>query len=138
VVTRFGMGIMSAFSTCIASTSCFCARALPSPPTTGCVQFGGHRIAGLSGTYVSNHYHWGHHERLPYDERAVKSIYHVRQLEVHRLMQVGVCRHRKCIQSSYNTPAEREAKVLTLCVCGGGGVLVLARRRGGGLCPRVL
>jgi hypothetical protein len=57
--------------------------------TPGCVQFGGHRIAGLSGTYVSNHYHWGHHERLPYDERAVKSIYHVRQLEVHRLMQVG-------------------------------------------------
>lgn len=55
----------------------------------GCVQFGGHRIAGLSGTYVSQHYHWGHHERLPYDERAVKSIYHVRQLEVHRLMQVG-------------------------------------------------
>jgi hypothetical protein len=54
----------------------------------GCVQFGGHRIAGLSGTYVSQHYHWGHHEKLPYDERAIKSIYHVRQLEVHRLMQV--------------------------------------------------
>lgn len=55
---------------------------------TGCVQFGGHRIAGLSGTYVSPHYTWGHHERLPYDERAVKSVYHVRELEVHRLMQV--------------------------------------------------
>lgn len=54
----------------------------------GCVQFGGHRITGLSGTYVSQHYRWGHHERLPYDEKAVKSIYHVRQLEVHRLMQV--------------------------------------------------
>jgi hypothetical protein len=39
---------------------------------------------------VSQHYRWGHHERLPYDEKAVKSIYHVRQLEVHRLMQVGV------------------------------------------------
>lgn len=55
---------------------------------SGCVQFGGHRIAGLSGTYVSQHYHWGHHEKLPYDERAIKSVYHVRQLEVHRLMQV--------------------------------------------------
>ena len=39
---------------------------------------------------MSHHYHWGHHERLPYDDKAVKSIYHVRQLEVHRLMQVGV------------------------------------------------
>lgn len=56
--------------------------------TTGCVQFGGHRIAGLSGTYVAPHYRWGHHEVLPYDDKAVKSIYHVRQLEVHRLMQV--------------------------------------------------
>jgi hypothetical protein len=37
---------------------------------------------------VSQHYTWGHHERLPYDERAVKSVYHVRELEVHRLMQV--------------------------------------------------
>jgi hypothetical protein len=27
---------------------------------------------------------------LPYDERAVKSIHRVRQLEVHMLMQVGV------------------------------------------------
>lgn len=54
----------------------------------GCVRFGGHRIAGLSGTYVGAHYEWGHFERLPYDERAVKSIYHVRRLHVHRLMQV--------------------------------------------------
>eukprot|EP00878_Enallax_costatus_P042528 GHUV01049917.1.p1 GENE.GHUV01049917.1~~GHUV01049917.1.p1 ORF type:complete len:404 (+),score=111.54 GHUV01049917.1:504-1715(+) len=54
----------------------------------GAVRFGGHRIAGLSGTYVSQHYHWGHHEKLPYDERTVKSAYHVRQLHVHRLMQL--------------------------------------------------
>ncbi|WIA35356.1 hypothetical protein OEZ86_003807 [Tetradesmus obliquus] len=54
----------------------------------GAVRFGGHRIAGLSGTYVAQHYHMGHHEKLPYDERAVKSAYHVRQLHVHRLMQL--------------------------------------------------
>eukprot|EP00878_Enallax_costatus_P027698 GHUV01029843.1.p2 GENE.GHUV01029843.1~~GHUV01029843.1.p2 ORF type:complete len:101 (+),score=9.14 GHUV01029843.1:529-831(+) len=65
---------------CAASTDMSCV---------GAVRFGGHRIAGLSGTYVSQHYHWGHHEKLPYDERTVKSAYHVRQLHVHRLMQVG-------------------------------------------------
>jgi hypothetical protein len=54
----------------------------------GCVRFGGHRIAGLSGTYVDSHYNWGHHEKLPYDERMVKSVYHVRKLHIHRLMQV--------------------------------------------------
>lgn len=60
------------------------------PCAAGAVQFGGHRIAGLSGTYVAQHYHWGHHEKLPYDDRTVKSAYHVRQLHVHRLMQVCV------------------------------------------------
>ncbi|KAF6255577.1 lariat debranching enzyme, C-terminal domain-containing protein [Scenedesmus sp. NREL 46B-D3] len=54
----------------------------------GAVCFGGHRIAGLSGTYVAQHYHMGHHEKLPYDDRAVRSAYHVRQLHVHRLMQL--------------------------------------------------
>lgn len=57
---------------------------------SGAVRFGGHLIAGLSGTYVAPHYGWGHHEQLPYDERMVKSAYHVRQLHVHRLMQVRV------------------------------------------------
>jgi len=66
-----------------------CAGSSLSWLPAGCVQFGGHRIAGLSGTYVQQHYQWGHHERLPYDEKAIKSIYHVRQQEVHKLMQVG-------------------------------------------------
>ncbi|KAF8060563.1 DBR1 [Scenedesmus sp. PABB004] len=55
---------------------------------SGAVRFGGHRIAGLSGTFVAPHFGWGHHEALPYDERCVKSAYHVRALHVHRLMQL--------------------------------------------------
>lgn len=30
----------------------------------------------------------GHHEKLPYNERDIRSIYHVREYDVHKLMQV--------------------------------------------------
>lgn len=33
-------------------------------------------------------YSRGHHERLPYDDSSMRSIYHVRDFEVYRLMQV--------------------------------------------------
>ncbi|XP_059633306.1 lariat debranching enzyme isoform X2 [Cornus florida] len=54
----------------------------------GVVKFGNIRIGGLSGIYKSHHYHLGHYERLPYNERDIKSIYHVREYDVHKLMQV--------------------------------------------------
>lgn len=55
----------------------------------GAVKFGGLRIAGLSGIYKQQDYLRGHHERAPLDERTMRSMYHVRDFEVYRLMQVS-------------------------------------------------
>ncbi|GFP92693.1 lariat debranching enzyme [Phtheirospermum japonicum] len=54
----------------------------------GVVKFGNVRIGGLSGIYKSNHYNSGHYEKLPYNEQDIRSIYHVREYDVHKLMQV--------------------------------------------------
>ena len=42
-------------------------------------------LAGLSGIYKRYHYNQGHHERLPYTEDTKRSIYHIREFEVHKL-----------------------------------------------------
>ncbi|XP_052190135.1 lariat debranching enzyme isoform X2 [Diospyros lotus] len=54
----------------------------------GVVKFGNIRIGGLSGIYKAQHYYLGYYERLPYDERDIRSIYHVREFAVEKLMQV--------------------------------------------------
>ncbi|XP_031118995.1 lariat debranching enzyme [Ipomoea triloba] len=54
----------------------------------GVIKFGNIRIGGLSGIYKSHHYHSGHYEKVPYNERDIRSIYHVREYDVHKLMQV--------------------------------------------------
>ena len=54
----------------------------------GVVRFGGLRIAGLSGIYNEHHYRLGHYERPPLSGGEVKSVYHVRQLQVYRLLQI--------------------------------------------------
>ncbi|KAG9159281.1 hypothetical protein Leryth_024705 [Lithospermum erythrorhizon] len=54
----------------------------------GVVKFGNVRIGGISGIYKPQHYHLGHFERLPYNERDIRSIYHVREYDAHKLMQV--------------------------------------------------
>ncbi|XP_057794236.1 lariat debranching enzyme isoform X2 [Salvia miltiorrhiza] len=54
----------------------------------GVVKFGNIRIGGLSGIYKANHYRLGHYEKLPYNEQDIRSIYHVREYDVHKLMQV--------------------------------------------------
>lgn len=46
------------------------------------------RIAGMSGIWKGFDYKKQHHERLPYNEGDVKSIYHVRELDVRKLLQV--------------------------------------------------
>lgn len=46
------------------------------------------RIAGLSGIWKAYNYRKPHFERLPYNESDIKSIYHVRELDVRRLLQV--------------------------------------------------
>ncbi|KAI5655100.1 hypothetical protein M9H77_32287 [Catharanthus roseus] len=54
----------------------------------GVVKFGNIRIGGLSGIYKERDYYSGHYERVPYNERDIRSIYHVREYDVQKLMQV--------------------------------------------------
>ncbi|PIA54656.1 hypothetical protein AQUCO_00900906v1 [Aquilegia coerulea] len=54
----------------------------------GVVKFGNIRIGGLSGIYNENYYKFGHYERVPYDECTRKSVYYVREYDVHKLMQI--------------------------------------------------
>jgi hypothetical protein len=56
----------------------------------GVLQVAGIRIAGLSGIYKSQHWMQGHYERPPYNDSSIRSIYHVRNLEVFRLKQVDI------------------------------------------------
>ncbi|CAI0438585.1 unnamed protein product [Linum tenue] len=55
----------------------------------GVVKFGNIRIGGLSGIYNAGDYHRGHYERPPYNEKTIRSVYHVREYDVHKLMQVA-------------------------------------------------
>ncbi|KAL8713061.1 MAG: hypothetical protein Q9220_002921 [cf. Caloplaca sp. 1 TL-2023] len=52
------------------------------------VNFGPLRIAGLSGIWKGFDYRKPHFERLPYGPDEVKSIYHVRELDVRKLRQL--------------------------------------------------
>ncbi|WMV52855.1 hypothetical protein MTR67_046240 [Solanum verrucosum] len=55
----------------------------------GVIKFGNVRIGGLSGIYNSHDYEKGHYEnKLPYSENDVRSIYHVREYDVHKLLQI--------------------------------------------------
>ncbi|KAL6422076.1 hypothetical protein ACFW04_010854 [Cataglyphis niger] len=55
----------------------------------GVVQVAGVRIAGLSGIYKSQHLMQGHYEKPPYTDSTIRSIYHIRNLEVFRLKQLS-------------------------------------------------
>ncbi|CAK9802530.1 Lariat debranching enzyme [Anthophora quadrimaculata] len=52
------------------------------------IAIGGIRIAGLSGIYKSQHWMQGHYEKPPYTENTIRSVYHIRNLEVFRLKQL--------------------------------------------------
>ncbi|XP_077215417.1 lariat debranching enzyme-like isoform X2 [Tasmannia lanceolata] len=54
----------------------------------GVIKFGNIRIGGLSGIYNAYHYNLGHYERPPYNESDIRSIYHVREYDVYKLLQV--------------------------------------------------
>ncbi|XP_043273953.1 lariat debranching enzyme isoform X2 [Venturia canescens] len=49
----------------------------------------GIRIAGISGIYKSQDWMQGHHEKTPYDNSTIRSVYHIRNLEVFRLKQLS-------------------------------------------------
>ncbi|KAH9630432.1 hypothetical protein HF086_016970 [Spodoptera exigua] len=54
----------------------------------GVVRFGDLRIGGMSGIYKGQDYGQGHWECLPYNQSSLRSVYHVRSLEVFRLNQL--------------------------------------------------
>ncbi|RID50615.1 hypothetical protein BRARA_H01333 [Brassica rapa] len=54
----------------------------------GVVKFGNLRIGGLSGIFNGRDYHSGHFERPPYNRNTIRSVYHVREYDVHKLMQL--------------------------------------------------
>ncbi|XP_037063769.1 lariat debranching enzyme isoform X2 [Peromyscus leucopus] len=53
----------------------------------GVVKYRGIRIGGISGIFKSHDYRKGHFERPPYDSSTIRSIYHVRNIEVYKLKQ---------------------------------------------------
>ncbi|XTI88387.1 lariat debranching enzyme [Cenococcum geophilum] len=52
------------------------------------VRLGPLRIAGLSGIWKGYNYKKPHYERLPYNQDDIKSIYHVRELDIRKLLQI--------------------------------------------------
>lgn len=52
------------------------------------VRLGPIRIAGMSGIWKGYNFNKTHHERLPYNQDDIKSIYHVRELDIRKLLQI--------------------------------------------------
>ncbi|XP_021492273.1 lariat debranching enzyme isoform X2 [Meriones unguiculatus] len=53
----------------------------------GVVKYRGVRIGGISGIFKSHDYRKGHFECPPYNSSTIRSIYHVRNIEVYKLKQ---------------------------------------------------
>jgi lariat debranching enzyme len=56
---------------------------------SGVVRFGGLRIAGVSGIYKSHDSFLGHYEKLPYDGNSLRSVFHIRRQEIHRILTIS-------------------------------------------------
>ena len=54
----------------------------------GIINYGGLRIGGISGIYNEHHYYHGHYEAPPFNDKSLRSMYHVREYEVFQLSQV--------------------------------------------------
>ncbi|KAL9079552.1 MAG: hypothetical protein Q9157_001549 [Trypethelium eluteriae] len=52
------------------------------------IRLGPLRIAALSGIWKGYNYKKPHYERLPFNEDDIKSIYHIRELDIRKLLQL--------------------------------------------------
>lgn len=52
------------------------------------LRYGPFRIAGLSGIFKAADYHKLHHEQLPYSKNQIRSIFHVRECDISKLLQI--------------------------------------------------
>ncbi|KAF2706608.1 DBR1-domain-containing protein [Pleomassaria siparia CBS 279.74] len=71
------------------------------------IRLGPLRIAGLSGIWKGYNYKKPHYERLPYNADDVRSIYHVRELDTRKLLQL---RSQVDIGLSHDWPRRMEWK----------------------------
>eukprot|EP01032_Pedospumella_encystans_P011405 gene11405-13258_t len=71
----------------------------------GVVNFRGLRIAGLSGIFNQKHYRAGHFETPPYTEDTLRSVYHMRELEVFRMAHLVQSDHPVDVFLSHDWPA---------------------------------
>ena len=46
------------------------------------------RVAAMSGIWKGYNYNKNHHERLPYNQNDIKSMYHTREFDVRKLLQI--------------------------------------------------
>ncbi|KAI4478674.1 hypothetical protein M0804_011702 [Polistes exclamans] len=53
------------------------------------ITIGGIRIAGISGIYKSHDWMQGRHEKPPYTKSTIRSVYHIRNIEIFRLKQIS-------------------------------------------------
>jgi hypothetical protein len=97
----------------------------------GVVNFGGLRIGGISGIYKGNHYNLGHFEVPPYSEDSIRSAYHVRALEVQRLLSLeqpldvflshdwpqGIARHGDLRSLLQHKSFLRQEVSVSVCAC---------------------
>ena len=67
----------------------------------GVVRFGGLRIGGLSGIYKSHDFAKGRYEMPPYDKGTLRSVYHVRNVEVYRM---------KCLRTRARASSEETSE----------------------------
>lgn len=68
----------------------------------GVVNYKGLRIGGISGIYNERSYKTGHHERLPYDNSTIRSVYHIR---AHDVMKASLIDNGIDIFMSHDWPA---------------------------------
>lgn len=70
----------------------------------GVVNFAGLRIGGIGGIYKSHDYSLGRHEKPPYDHSSLRSIYHVRNLDVYRML----CLSSSLLANKSNSPINHQ------------------------------